>query len=581
MDEPIHVAITRLSASSLRGGGLAALHQLLQARASTLARTPNELKGTISSLSFEECSLGVCHLLALLWDSKGEANDTFAFDATVNFLERCRQSQIQQCAAEFITVVKSAVRFAIHADEQSFAATTSQSSGLSGCESSYSLRLLEPLLESTEKFRPGQQDITSADTDRVLWSVGPQFLNTVFYSFADLQPVELDPCFCPSAFLQLCLRGRFYDRARRVLDRDAFKLFCQGLDDCAAYFFAAGEIWIALEEYEKAFDALDMALSLPSIPGETDSLQVEAFKRFALVSLMLRGRVIRPPPPSPSAEEALRMATYHKDFAQHELLYPQKALPRGAPASSSHSDATGQNSLFSFLSTRLQRLEQEVRAHESQLKEDNTFHLALALLSSVVRRKVKELSRVFLSLPLESFRTKMNVASDQEAVDLLHSLPSKPGSSPLCTYDEERRQVLFRPRPSAAAPSNPAGDAASEEEGSAVAFLGALKREVEDALHRVKAVSHHMRVAEAKVTDSEGFARFVEVADAEASSDSQRDRREGRRRAGGRGRASEGEDSSDDDGQSSDVCWQAIDGHPLEEDMERGLSSRRGDGAGG
>nr|CEL69000.1 TPA: COP9 signalosome complex subunit 3 [Neospora caninum Liverpool] len=550
MDEPIHVAITRLSASSLRGGGLAALHQLLQARASTLARTPNELKGTISSLSFEECSLGVCHLLALLWDSKGEANDTFAFDATVNFLERCRQSQIQQCAAEFITVVKSAVRFAIHADEQSFAATTSQSSGLSGCESSYSLRLLEPLLESTEKFRPGQQDITSADT----------------------------------AFLQLCLRGRFYDRARRVLDRDAFKvtkLFCQGLDDCAAYFFAAGEIWIALEEYEKAFDALDMALSLPSIPGETDSLQVEAFKRFALVSLMLRGRVIRPPPPSPSAEEALRMATYHKDFAQHELLYPQKALPRGAPASSSHSDATGQNSLFSFLSTRLQRLEQEVRAHESQLKEDNTFHLALALLSSVVRRKVKELSRVFLSLPLESFRTKMNVASDQEAVDLLHSLPSKPGSSPLCTYDEERRQVLFRPRPSAAAPSNPAGDAASEEEGSAVAFLGALKREVEDALHRVKAVSHHMRVAEAKVTDSEGFARFVEVADAEASSDSQRDRREGRRRAGGRGRASEGEDSSDDDGQSSDVCWQAIDGHPLEEDMERGLSSRRGDGAGG
>ncbi|ESS32538.1 putative COP9 signalosome complex subunit 3 [Toxoplasma gondii RUB] len=538
MDEPIHVAITRLSASSLAGGGLLTLHQLLQARASTLARTPNELKKSISSLSFEECSLGVCHLLALLWDCKGEGTDNFAFDATVNFLERCHQSQIQQCPAEFVAVVKSAVRFAVHADEQS---ATSESTGLP-VQESFSLRLVGPLLESTEKFRPEPQNITSAD----------------------------------SAFLQLCLSRRFYDKARCVLDRDAFKvtqLLCQSLEDCAAYYTAAGDIWIALEEYERAFNALDMALSLPSIPGETDSLQVEAFKRFALLSLMLRGRVTRPPPPSPNAEETLRMATYHKDFAQYELVFHQRNLASGARASPN--DAASQNSLFSFLSDRLQNLERQVQLHAAQLKEDKTIHLALALLTSVVRRKVEELSRIFCALPLESFRKKMNVASDSEAVRLLRSLPSKPGTPPLCTYDEDRKLVLFNSGLSV-------GSNATEEEGTSVAFLGTLKREVESALQRVQTVSQHMRDAEAKVTDSEGFQRFVEdVSDGEGGRESHRDQQEGRGEADPRGRARErGADC--DDGQSREACWQPMDDvQTFEEEVEMGSSSQRGEDAAG
>ncbi|PFH35215.1 hypothetical protein BESB_061020 [Besnoitia besnoiti] len=539
MDEPLHVTINRLSAPCLSTDGLAELHGLLQDRASNLVQTPGALKDMISSISHAKCSLGICHLLARLWDVGCEEFESFAFEETMNFLVQCQGSQIQRCPEEFISVVKSTTRFALDAQEQPAEgpATSSPAS-----VPSFSSRLLEPLLEGAEKFRPARHIITSADT----------------------------------AALQLCLSTGLYDRARRVINRDAFelkKLFCHDLHDCIAYFAMAGEVWAALQEHEKAFHALDMALSLPSATDETLYLQADAYKRFVLLSLMLRGRVIRPPPPSPSGEEALRMATYHQAIGEHALVFPgastRTLAKRDAPASSRLASGARNTraSLSAFLAARLHGLSEAIRVHAAQLKEENNLELAQELIASVRYRQVEELSRIFLALPLASFRRRMDVASDAEAVRLLASLPVKKGSPPLCAYDEEKQVVCFRGPYASASP--PAGESSAEGADASAAARGDLKRQIEESLQRVSSISRRLRAVEARVTESEGFERFMnEVSDAG----------EGGGRGGGRTR------SEGDEGHSAEAyvedCWRPVEDGVLEREEEMQVVSFEEEGAG-
>ncbi|KAK6536762.1 hypothetical protein TWF281_000977 [Arthrobotrys megalospora] len=97
-------------------------------------------------------------------------------------------------------------------------------------------------------------------------------------------------------FVKKCLDARSFRTALSILDIDIEEFPAKGSDkdvtyrEVLQYFLYGAMIYMAMKKWRRASDFLQFVLSYPGTGSAVSQIQVEAFKKFVLVTLMLEGR---------------------------------------------------------------------------------------------------------------------------------------------------------------------------------------------------------------------------------------------------------------------------------------------------
>jgi COP9 signalosome complex subunit 3 len=88
--------------------------------------------------------------------------------------------------------------------------------------------------------------------------------------------------------------------------------------ECLEYLFLCGVIFIGLRRWEDAQEWLECAITWPSKDGGISKIQVEAYKKWLLVSVLLKGKTVPHPHGTPSAAKKVftAMAKPYEAVAQ-------------------------------------------------------------------------------------------------------------------------------------------------------------------------------------------------------------------------------------------------------------------------
>ncbi|KAF3190348.1 hypothetical protein TWF788_009145 [Orbilia oligospora] len=108
-------------------------------------------------------------------------------------------------------------------------------------------------------------------------------------------------------FVKKCLDARSYRAALPILDIDIEEFPVKGSDkdvtyrEVLQYFLYGAMIYMATKKWRRASDFLQFVLSYPAIGTTVSQIQVDAFKKFVLVTLMLEGRNFQLPKTIPQS----------------------------------------------------------------------------------------------------------------------------------------------------------------------------------------------------------------------------------------------------------------------------------------
>nr|CAG8583753.1 8159_t:CDS:2 [Entrophospora candida] len=90
-----------------------------------------------------------------------------------------------------------------------------------------------------------------------------------------------------------CLLSKCYKQALQILDTDITEIELVGTgityQDHLLYHYYGAMVYIGLKKYERAYYFLKLVISAPA--NIASQIQLEAYKKFVLISLLLRGRI--------------------------------------------------------------------------------------------------------------------------------------------------------------------------------------------------------------------------------------------------------------------------------------------------
>ncbi|KAK6503283.1 hypothetical protein TWF481_008310 [Arthrobotrys musiformis] len=124
-------------------------------------------------------------------------------------------------------------------------------------------------------------------------------------------------------FVKRCLDARSFRAALAILDVDIEEFPVKGSDkdvtyrDVLQYFLYGSMVYIAMKKWRRASDFLQFVLSYPATGNTVSQVQVDAFKKFVLVTLMLEGRNFQLPKsiPAPTARACRTLGRPYEAFA--------------------------------------------------------------------------------------------------------------------------------------------------------------------------------------------------------------------------------------------------------------------------
>ncbi|KAK6361404.1 hypothetical protein TWF730_005136 [Orbilia blumenaviensis] len=108
-------------------------------------------------------------------------------------------------------------------------------------------------------------------------------------------------------FVKKCLDARSFRAALPILDVDIEEFPAKGSDkdvtyrEVLQYFLYGAMIYMTMKKWRRASDFLQFVLSYPGTGTAVTQIQVDAFKKFVLVTLMLEGRNFQLPKTIPQA----------------------------------------------------------------------------------------------------------------------------------------------------------------------------------------------------------------------------------------------------------------------------------------
>ncbi|CAG8541887.1 2211_t:CDS:10 [Ambispora leptoticha] len=175
-------------------------------------------------------------------------------------------------------------------------------------------------------------------------------------------------------FLKECLLSKVYTQALPILDQDITEIEPQltGINylDHLLYHYYGGMVYIGLKNYDRALYFFRLVISAPA--AVTSAVQLEAYKKYALVSLYLYGKIVSLPKYT-SGVVIRAVKNYcqpYQDFAA------------------------------AFESLNVKRVRNELQKCADVFKRDKNLGLAKQSMEAIFRQKIQQLTQTYLTLSL-------------------------------------------------------------------------------------------------------------------------------------------------------------------------------------
>lgn len=189
--------------------------------------------------------------------------------------------------------------------------------------------------------------------------------------------------------LQVCLLAKCYHRGERLLRRPVLNIgeaktngFTQS--DYLRYWYYAGMVYTGLKRFREAIDAFEQCFSAPAMVLSAPA--VEAYKKWVLVSLILRGSVDAKRSGNAMMMRNLKQAAHrYGDFSTAFATKDPAALAKVAAE------------------------------HAEHFTRDSNFGLVQQCIESLADRQIRALTQTYLTLNLETMAKGAGLTSKEEA----------------------------------------------------------------------------------------------------------------------------------------------------------------------
>lgn len=189
---------------------------------------------------------------------------------------------------------------------------------------------------------------------------------------------------------KICLLAKNLSPAFPILDHHLSevlpKKYCFDIEDFLLYTYYGGIIYAAAKKFDKAMNFFHLCICSPA--SVASSIQVDAYQKYALVSLILHGRVLQLPKylSAPVKKAIAKLPTAYTDYSQ-------------ACESCSHSAAKA-----------------ELEKHSELFQKHDNFGLAQQCLDSMLYRSILQLTDSYSSLSLIEIAKAVNIGDSPQAV---------------------------------------------------------------------------------------------------------------------------------------------------------------------
>ncbi|KNC97516.1 uncharacterized protein SPPG_06992 [Spizellomyces punctatus DAOM BR117] len=189
--------------------------------------------------------------------------------------------------------------------------------------------------------------------------------------------------------LKCCLLAKTYRAALPVLDRDITEIDPQSYDlkyqDFLLHYYYGGMIYVGLKRFERALQCFHLCLTAPGFVAS--AIQVEAHRKYILVSLILHGRSEPLPKYTNSAvfRACKQYGAAYLDFAH------------------------------AYESLNFTRIETEFRKSEQQFEIHGNRGLVMQSMTALVRRNIQQLTQTYLTLSLSDIAKSVKLSGAAEA----------------------------------------------------------------------------------------------------------------------------------------------------------------------
>ncbi|RUP45389.1 hypothetical protein BC936DRAFT_148241 [Jimgerdemannia flammicorona] len=175
-------------------------------------------------------------------------------------------------------------------------------------------------------------------------------------------------------FIKICLLSKHYKDALAVLDNDIEEVDPQRLsinvEDVLLYHYYGGMAYIGMKRFDRALEFFSLVISSPS--QVTSAIQIEAHKKYVLVSLLEHGKLL--PLPKYTTQVVLRV---FKNNCGGYLEFAQ-----------------------AFESLNVTRVKNEFAKVADMFTKDKNLGLARQVLQALYCRNIQQLTQTYMTLSL-------------------------------------------------------------------------------------------------------------------------------------------------------------------------------------
>jgi COP9 signalosome complex subunit 3 len=236
--------------------------------------------------------------------------------------------------------------------------------------------LAETLSQISDRFgrpalpiAPLLKCITKAPNFNVITSTAPHHL-TRLHSIA----------------LKYCLLAKMYRQALPILRHDITGLdksnFALRVQDFLLYYYYGGMLYIGLKDFGRALEFLQLCISTPA--NVTSAIQIEAYRKYILVSLLAHGKVL--PNLKYTSQTVSRVAQVHSQ----PFLEFAKAFESGS----------------------FNKLQTELVKHQEFFAKSVNLGLAKQCVNALVQQKILNLTTTYLTLSLNDISKAVGQGSN-------------------------------------------------------------------------------------------------------------------------------------------------------------------------
>ncbi|CAO1415503.1 unnamed protein product [Diamesa serratosioi] len=350
-------------------GNFRELVEFLNDSVDTLAKNSNILDNVLETLDIQQHSLGVLYvLIAKLGDSQHDEPEP-VLNLIKKFVHLCNGEQVRNANQTYYDLFHNYTNFLLKR----------KLSTIQG---------IQVLVVAIEKIQLFDSQLT---------------------------PIHADLC-------QLCLCSKLFNPALRYLDIDitAIATSEDNQDSTTKYFllyyYYGGMIYTAVKNYERALYYFEVAISTPAMA--MSHIMLESYKKYILVSLILRGKQITVPKYSSQV-----ISRFMKPLSVHYHELSNVYVNNGS--------GDGIRGVIS--------------KYRETFVRDNNMGLVKQVLATLYKKKIQRLTKTFLTLSLTDVASRANLSGPAEAEKYILNM-IKSGEI-FATINQKDGMVVFKDDP--------------------------------------------------------------------------------------------------------------------------------------